>query len=178
MPGSGRSAYYATQPTGYSAFIPRPLPPVPRLDFERLLPALSLADQAVGQLDGATRRLPDIDLFLAMYVRQEALLSSQIESTDCTLDDLLAFELDSPTADLPEVDVQEVVNYVRALNYGLDRLETLPISSRLLREVHALLLRDGCQWPLDSPHWRPSEFPTGGHRVHPVWLSQRRHPLP
>ena len=80
------------------------------------------------RLDGATRNLPDADLFLAMYVRQEALLSSQIEGTDCTLDDLLAFELNARTSVVPELDVQEVVNYVAALNYGMARLTDLPIS--------------------------------------------------
>jgi Fic family protein len=102
-----------------------------------------MADQSLGRLDGATRNLPDIDLFLAMYVRQEALLSSQIEGTDCTLDDLLAFELDSTSNAIPALDVQEVVNYVAALNYGIDRLTDLPISRRLLCEIHARLLHTG-----------------------------------
>jgi Fic family protein len=78
-----------------------------------------------------------------MYVRQEALLSSQIEGTDCTLDDLLAFELDSTSNAIPALDVQEVVNYVAALNYGIDRLTDLPISRRLLCEIHARLLHTG-----------------------------------
>jgi Fic family protein len=78
-----------------------------------------------------------------MYVRREALLSSQIEGTDCTLDDLFAYELDGDKAELATLDVQEVVNYVAALNYGLERLDSLPISSRLIREVHALLLSRG-----------------------------------
>jgi Fic family protein len=104
---------------------------------------LSRADQALGRLDGATLNLPDVNLFLAMYVRQEALLSSQIEGTDCTLDDLLAFELDARTSEVPELDVQEVVNYVAALNYGMARLTDLPISRRLLCEIHARLLQTG-----------------------------------
>jgi Fic family protein len=78
-----------------------------------------------------------------MYVRQEALLSSQIEGTDCTLDDLLAFELDASTREIPELDVQEVVNYVAALRYGMNRLTDLPVSRRLLCEIHALLLQRG-----------------------------------
>jgi Fic family protein len=78
-----------------------------------------------------------------MYVRQEALLSSQIEGTDCTLDDLLAFELDARTSEVPELDVQEVVNYIAALNYGMARLTDLPISRRLLCEIHARLLQTG-----------------------------------
>ena len=87
MNGSDRSGFYVRQSAGYSAFIPRALPPIPSLDLSLLANSLSIADQALGRLDGATRNLPDINLFLAMYVRQEALLSSQIEGTDCTLDD-------------------------------------------------------------------------------------------
>ena len=143
MNGSDRSGFYVRQSAGYSAFIPRALPPIPSLDLCQLAGSLSRADQALGRLDGATRNLPDVNLFLAMYVRQEALLSSQIEGTDCTLDDLLAFELDARTKEVPELDVQEVVNYVAALNYGMARLTDLPISRRLLCEIHARLLQTG-----------------------------------
>ena len=142
-PGTDRSGRDVRQPGGFSAFVPRPLPPKPDLDLSRLLGALSVADQALGRLDGATRQLPDADLFLAMYVRREALLSSQIVGIDCTLDDVLAFELREPVANLPTVDVQEVVNYIAAMNFGLSRLDELPISGRLLCEVHEHLLRDG-----------------------------------
>jgi Fic family protein len=106
---------------------------------------LDRAGLAVGRLDGLSRALPDADLFLAMYVRQEALLSSQIEGTACTLDDVLAFELDEG-APVPDLDVGEVVNYVAALNAGIARLDDptgLPLCNRLLREVHGTLLRDG-----------------------------------
>jgi Fic family protein len=143
MSGVDRAGYNVKQPGGFSAYIPRPLPPAPELDLGQLIGALSTADQALGRLDGATRLLPDADLFLAMYVRREALLSSQIEGTDCTLDDVLAFELDKASADVPEVDVLEVVNYVAALNYGIAQLSSLPISGRLLRGVHQHLLREG-----------------------------------
>ena len=143
MNGSDRSGFYVRQSAAYSAFIPRALPPIPSLDLSQLAGSLSRADQALGRLDGATRNLPDVNLFLAMYVRQEALLSSQIEGTDCTLDDLLAFELDARTSEVPELDVQEVVNYVAALNYGMARLTDLPISRRLLCEIHARLLQTG-----------------------------------
>jgi len=143
MNGSDRSGFYVRQSAGYSAFIPRALPPIPSLDLSQLAGSLSRADQALGRLDGATRNLPDVNLFLAMYVRQEALLSSQIEGTDCTLDDLLAFELDARTSEVPALDVQEVVNYVAALNYGMARLTDLPISRRLLCEIHAQLLKTG-----------------------------------
>ena len=143
MNGSDRSGFYVRQPSGYSAYLPRALPPIPSLDLSLLANSLSMADQSLGRLDGATRNLPDIDLFLAMYVRQEALLSSQIEGTDCTLDDLLAFELDSTSNAIPALDVQEVVNYVAALTYGIHRVTSLPISRRLLCEIHARLLHTG-----------------------------------
>jgi len=135
-----RAGKYVPQPAGYRAFIPARLPPDPAIQVgSELLALLSRADQALGRLDGLTQILPNPDLFVAMYVRREAVLSSQIEGTQSTLDDILAFELDTPFRDLPG-DVEEVVNYVRAMNYGLARLATLPLSLRLLREIHAELL--------------------------------------
>jgi Fic family protein len=136
-----RAGAYTRQPGGFDAFIPKRLPPDPPIDFDQELVALlSRADLAVGRLDGEVRNLPNPDLFVAMYVRQEAVLSSQIEGTQSTLEDLLAVELD---ADLAEVtrDVDEIVNYVAAINFGLTRLEQLPLSLRLIREIHAELLR-------------------------------------
>lgn len=106
-----------------------------------MLTVHSRADQALGRLDGITQTLPNPDLFVAMYVRREAVLSSQIEGTQSTLEDVLSFELDPHGRDLPD-DVTEVVNYVRAMNHGLERLADLPLSLRLVREIHAELLRD------------------------------------
>ncbi len=137
-----RAGQYIRQPTGYQAFIPAPLPPSPPLTFDEPLgAALSQADQAIGRLDGVTSTLPDPDLFVAMYVRQEAVLSSQIEGTQSSLDDVLRFELDPAGSEFP-VDVIEVVNYVRAMNHGLERIETLPLSLRLIQEIHGVLLED------------------------------------
>lgn len=135
-----RAGRYVSQVGGYQAFIPTPLPPSPpiRLDDE-LTRLLSDADRSLGRLDGVASVLPNPNLFVAMYVRQEAVLSSQIEGTQSTLDDVLQFELDAAGADTPR-DVEEVVNYVQAMNYGLDRLKTLPLSLRLIREIHAILL--------------------------------------
>lgn len=139
---SVRAGRYVTQPSGYRAFVPAPLPPDPPLQLtERIVGELSRADQAIGRLDGLSRTLPNPELFVAMYVRREAVLSSQIEGTQSTLDDVLAFELDGMVG-LPP-DVEEVVNYVRAMLYGLDRLEVLPLSLRLFREIHGELLRSG-----------------------------------
>src|SRR5215207_1254648 len=138
--GSSRAGRYVRQPNGYQAFIPAPLPPDPPLQIDdKLVATLSRADQAVGRLDGLTETLPNPDLFVAMYVRREAVDSSQIEGTQSTLEDVLAFELDPRRRDVPQ-DVEEVVNYVRAMNYGLERLATLPLSLRLIREIHAELL--------------------------------------
>lgn len=136
-----RAGRYVKQPTGYAAFIPTPLPPDPplRQDLE-LSGLLSAADQALGRLDGVAAILPSTDLFVAMYVRQEAVLSSQIEGTQSTLEDVLQFEIDARGHEFPK-DIEEVVNYVRAMNYGLKRLENLPLSLRLIREIHAELLR-------------------------------------
>lgn len=138
---SGRAGRYVSQPNGYRAFIPAPLPPSPPVQMDaQMVARLSRADQALGRLDGVSRALPNPDLFVAMYVRREAVLSSQIEGTQSTLEDVLRFELDPGEARVP-LDVNDVVNYVRALGYGLERLSTLPLSLRLIREIHAELLR-------------------------------------
>lgn len=127
--------------TGYRAFIPAPLPPEPPLNLTgELHRLLSSADRALGRLDGSVLTLPNPDLFVFMYVRKEAVLSSQIEGTQSSLQDLLAAEAELFDQDLPR-DVDEVVNYVRAMNHGLARLRELPVSVRLIREIHAELLR-------------------------------------
>lgn len=101
---------------------------------------LSDADRSLGRLDGIGSVLPNPDLFVAMYVRQEAVLSSQIEGTQSTLEDVLRFEVDQKTGEAPK-DVEEVVNYVSAMNHGIKRLDTLPLSQRLIREIHSKLLK-------------------------------------
>jgi Fic family protein len=100
---------------------------------------LSLADRALGRLDGSIQTLPNPDLFVFMYVRKEAVLSSQIEGTQSSLQDLLAAEAQILNPDAPK-DVDEVVNYVTAMNHGLERLRDLPLSVRLLLEIHGRLL--------------------------------------
>lgn len=137
---SARAGRYIRQPSGYSAFIPAPLPPVPPVRLEgELQRLLSQADRALGRLDGSIQTLPHADLFVAMYVRKEAVLSSQIEGTQSSLQDVLAAEARIFSPHRP-ADVDEVVNYVGAMNYGLDRLQTLPVSVRLIREIHEKLL--------------------------------------
>jgi Fic family protein len=143
-----RAGRWERQPTGYRAFIPAPLPPHPAVDFTPALQRLlSEASLGLGRLDGSIQTLPDPDLFVFMYVRKEAVLSSQIEGTQSSLQDLLAAEAHIYTADK---DVAEVVNYVRAINYGLERLSHLPVSARLIREIHEQLL-DGVRGSRISP---------------------------
>src|SRR5690625_4443098 len=136
-----RAGRYIRQPAGYRAFVPSPLPPEPSLKLSGLLrERLSEADRALGRLDGSIQTLPNPDLFVFMYVRKEAVLSSQIEGTQSSLQDVLAAEAKILTPDRPR-DVDEVVNYVRAMNHGLTRLADLPVSVRLFRELHAKLLQ-------------------------------------
>jgi Fic family protein len=137
---SQRTGHYQRQSTGYSAFIPKDLPPAPPIQYDMdMLALLSKADRALGRLDGATELLPNPELFVYMYVRKEAVLSSQIEGTQASLMDVLEFEAQALEPGRPQ-DVPEVVNYVAAMNYGLERLRDLPLSLRLLREIHAKLL--------------------------------------
>ena len=135
-----RAGRYLPQVGGYRAFIPAPLPPDPPVHFgDELQKRLSMADRALGRLDGSVQTLPNPDLFVMMYVRKEAVLSSQIEGTQSSLQDLLAAEAQVLDPERPR-DVVEVVNYVRAMHYGLEQLSQLPISVRLIRQIHARLL--------------------------------------
>jgi Fic family protein len=136
-----RAGRFVQQATGYKAFLPAPLPPDPPIEYGGPLQTLlSEADRNIGRLDALASMLPNPDLFVAMYVRHEAVLSSQIEGTQSTLEDVLAYEADAMRDDTPK-DVEEVVNYVRAMNHGLARLPELPLSLRLLREIHAELMK-------------------------------------
>lgn len=147
------------------AFIPNPLPPVPPLAFDASLqPALEAAVLAVGRLDGVTTLLPDKSLFLYTYIRKEAVLSSQIEGTQSSLSDLLLFELDEAPG-VPLDDVVEVSNYVAALEYGLERLrDDFPLSNRLIREIHGVLLSRGRGADKSPGEFRRSQNWLGGTR--------------
>jgi cell filamentation protein, protein adenylyltransferase len=148
-----RAGRFVSQTEGYAAFVPKPLPPEPPLELDA--PLLGLLEDAVselGRLDGVAKVIPDPDFFVSMYVRREAVLSSQIEGTQNTLEDLLEKELE-PEDDDPFSDVLDLVNYVQAMNFGLERIETLPLSLRLIREIHRELLRDG-----RAPAATPGEF--------------------
>jgi Fic family protein len=120
------------------AFVPNPLPP-PLLDLAPLIPLVSRAERALGELSGIGRTLPNPYLLIRPFMRREAVASSKIEGTVTTLSQLLLFEVDEETNRVPG-DAREVLNYVRALEHSLKRLEELPISSRLIREAHKILL--------------------------------------
>jgi Fic family protein len=146
----------------YRAFVPRPLPPEPAIDWKPgLLLLRDKANRALGRLDDISLVLPDKQLFLYHYVRKEAVLSSQIEGTQSSLSDLLLFELEEAPG-VPLDDVREVSNYVAALEHGLRRIlrGELPLSLRLLREMHTILLH-GARGKNKSP----GEFRRGQ-----VWL--------
>ena len=138
---SKRAGIFVAQLQGYKAFIPKPLPPDPPLHIDKeTMEILSKADTAIGRLSGISDTLPNPDLFVAMYVRKEAVLSSQIEGTEASLEDVLEYESENRPKTLPN-DVTEVVNYVKAMNYGLTRIKELPLSLRLIKEIHAELMQ-------------------------------------
>ena len=159
---SSRAGRYVSQPTGYRAFIPGDLPPSPPITVDdEMLALLSQADRSLGRLDGSTEILPNPDLFVAMYVRKEAVLSSQIEGTQASLLDVLEFEAKSLEPGRPR-DVGEVVNYVGAMNHGLERLKEFPLSLRLIREIHEKLLSG-----VRGGHRNPGEFRTTQNWIGP-----------
>ena len=157
-----RAGGYARQPTGYRAFVPAPLPPNPPVAVTgELQEALSQADRELGRLDGSVQTLPNPDLFVLMYVRKEAVLSSQIEGTQSSLQDVLAAEARILSPDRPS-DVYEVINYVGAMHYGLQRLLDLPVSVRLIREIHRRLLQG-----VRGSHLTPGELRTSQNWIGP-----------
>lgn len=146
------------------AFLPPRLPPSPAVQMDGLYRRLESANRALGRLDGVTSILPDTPLFLYMYVRKEALLSSQIEGTQSSLSDLLLFESEEAPG-VPLDDVQEVSNYVAAMNHGLTRIrEGFPISLRLIREIHDILLSKGRGSTKQPGEFRRSQNWIGGTR--------------
>ncbi len=166
MDQQGRIGEYITCRTGnetYRAYVPRLLPPEPALCMDKLYPLLDQATAELGRLDGMSQILPDPSLFLYMYVRKEALLSSQIEGTQSSLSDLLLFELDALPG-VPMDDTTEVSCYVNAMDYGLERLTTLPLSLRLIREIHARLMANGRGNTKMPGEFRTSQNWIGGSR--------------
>jgi len=148
----------------YQSFMPPKLPPEPPLDLEKLYSNLDKATKALGQLDNVTEFVPNIELFIYMYIRKEALLSSQIEGTQSSFSDLLLYE-NKEQPGVPIDDVEEVSNYVAAINYGLKKLKSgFPLSLRLIKEIHAVLLRGGRGSNKEPGNFRRSQNWIGGTR--------------
>jgi Fic family protein len=127
----------------YKAYVPPQLPPIPPVDLSSLYLPLEQATRSVAELNRMCKSIPNISLFIYMYVRKEALLSSQIEGTQSSFSDLMLFE-NHRTPQVSVEDVEEVSNYVKAITYGLARIrENFPLSLRLLREIHGVLLAGG-----------------------------------
>src|SRR3990172_7416782 len=128
------------QIAGFKAFIPHPFPPKAGFDFNaHLLKKVDHATRLLGKLDGITQLLPDVDFFLFMYIRKDAASSSQIEGTQATMID--AIEAEAKTSESLPSDVDDILHYIRALNYGLQRLEEFPMSLRFIRELHKELMK-------------------------------------
>jgi len=161
---STRAGVYQRQPTGYTAFIPASLPPTLAVQLAGdLQTTLSRADLALGRLDGSVQTLPNPDLFVMMYVRKEAVFSSQIEGTQSSLQDVLAAEAKALGANEDQRDVGEVISYVRAMNHGLNRLSELPVSVRLIREIHEQLMQG-----MRGGRLTPGELRTSQNWIGPV----------
>lgn len=167
MPVRRQTGAYETSTTAgetVRAFIPNPLPPDPPVKIGRFHLLLDRANQALGRLDGLSTLLPDTELLLYLYVRKEAVLSSQIEGTQSSLSDLLLFENESVPG-VPMDDVREVSNYVAAMQHGLERLRGgFPLSLRLIREIHQILLRGGRGADKTPGEFRRSQNWIGGTR--------------
>jgi Fic family protein len=161
----GRFVTISTVGEKAQAFIPSPLPPVPPVEWSpELRRKFDQALLALGRLDSVSILLPETSLFIYTYIRKEAVLSSQIEGTQSSLSDLLLFELDQQPG-VPMDDVQEVSNYVAALDYGLARLEGgFPLSLRLIKEMHDKLLSKGRGSDKSPGEFRRSQNWIGGTR--------------
>lgn len=162
---TGKLIKCTTVGESFNAFVPHPLPPDPSLELSPIhFDLLEKANRALGRLDGLSRLLPDTGLFVYHFVRKEALLSSQIEGTQSSLSDLLLYEQNEAPG-VPIADVEEVSSYVAAMNHGLTRLrEGFPLSLRLLREIHNVLLSTGRGITKSPGEFRRSQNWVGGTR--------------
>jgi len=155
-----RAGAFVKQPTGYTAFIPKPLPPDPLFKYtDEMRYLLSEADRDIARLDGFAHYLPNTDYFIAMYIKKEALLSSQIEGTQASLEGIFEFE-----ANLIQdnIEVKEVINYIKAMNFGIYRLSELPMSLCLIKEMHKILI-EGTR----GSYKNPGEFRTSQNWIGP-----------
>jgi len=161
-----RSGKYINQLKGelqYKAFMPNLLPFEIRSDNE-LRSLLSKADLALGRLDGIAETLPDVDFFILMYIRKEATLSSQVEGTQATFADVLKAEAKVKDLEIHK-DVDEILNYIKAMNYGLERLKTFPLSLRLIKEIHKILLEGVRGEGREPGEFRKSQNWIGGSTI-------------
>lgn len=161
-----RSGTYINQLQGdiqYKAFMPNPLPYEIKID-ETLQHLLSKADLALGRLDGITEILPDVDFFIFMYTRKEATLSSQVEGTQATFADVLKAEAKIEGGEIHK-DVDEILNYIRAMGYGLKKLEELPLSLRLIKDIHSTLLKGVRGEGRNSGEFRKTQNWVGGATI-------------
>ncbi|MGA9814925.1 MAG: Fic family protein [Terriglobales bacterium] len=161
----GKLVVQGSSPETFKSFVPKPLPPAPAIEFQvDLVDLMERANLALGRLDGLARLLPDLQLFLYFYVRKEAVLSSQIEGTQSSLSELLLFE-SKQLGGTPTDDVVEVSNYVSALQFGLKKLkQDFPISIRLIKEMHGVLLAKRRGQTKDPGEFRASQNWIDGSR--------------
>lgn len=153
---------FQQQPAGFKAFIPEPFPPREGFKFSNeMINKATLATLRLGKLDGITQLLPDVDFFLFMYIRKDAASSSQIEGTQATMID--AIEAESKTSEKMPADVDDILHYIKALNYGINRLNELPLSLRLIKELHGQLMKDARATQFSDPgNFRTSQNWIGG----------------
>lgn len=153
---------FQQQTQGYKAFIPEFFPPKGGFNFsDKINKKAALATLRLGKLDGITQLLPDLDFFLFMYIRKDATSSSQIEGTRATMMDVI--EAESTTSDKLPADVDDIIHYIKALNYGLERLKNFPLSLRVIKEIHQELMQDVRQTHFSDPgNFRNSQNWIGG----------------
>lgn len=163
MKYANRAGFFMNSAVGYKSFVPAELPPNPPIQYDdELQGLLSLADRKLGRLDGVTQILPNPELFVAMYVKKEAVLSSQIEGTQASFVDVLSTEYNQAD-DQRHDDVKEVINYVDAMNWGLEQLASFPLSLRLIRNIHARLIHN-----TRGANKNPGEFRTSQTWIGPA----------
>ena len=155
---------YHNQTQGFKAFIPHKFPPKEGFDFSSdIAQKHTKATLLLGKLDGITQLLPDVDFFLFMYIRKDAASSSQIEGTKATMIDVI--EAESHTSDKLPDDVDDILHYIKALNYGLERLNDFPLSLRFIKEIHKSLMIGARASHYANPgHYRTSQNWIGGSR--------------
>lgn len=163
MKYANRAGFFMNSAVGYKSFVPAELPPNPPIQYDdELQGLLSLADRKLDRLDGVTQILPNPELFVAMYVKKEAVLSSQIEGTQASFVDVLSTEYNQAD-DQRHDDVKEVINYVDAMNWGLEQLASFPLSLRLIRNIHARLIHN-----TRGANKNPGEFRTSQNWIGPA----------